>query len=69
MPVEEKNAAIALYVQLAHVEIIRFRRLGAAEVKIDPQTTILDGAKNSGKTSILMVLRKVLCMVAAGMSR
>lgn len=42
---EEKNVAVSPHVQLAYVEINRFRRLGAIELKIDPQTTILVGAK------------------------
>lgn len=47
-------------VRLACVEINRFRRLGAVQVKIDSKTTILVGANNSGKTSILQALRKFL---------
>ncbi len=47
-------------VRLAHVEISRFRRLGAARVDVDAETTILVGANNSGKTSILNAIRQFL---------
>jgi hypothetical protein len=47
-------------VRLACVEISHFRRLSAVRVAIDTETTILVGANNSGKTSILQALRQFL---------
>ena len=60
MPLKEKAPLSSRHVHLACVEINRFRRLGTVEVKVDPDTTILVGANNSGKTSILLALRKFL---------
>lgn len=42
------------------VEISRFRRLAAVRLMVDPSTTIVVGANNSGKTSILLAIRKFL---------
>jgi predicted ATP-dependent endonuclease of OLD family len=45
---------------LACVEVSHYRRLERVRVFIDPAMTILVGANNSGKTSILMAIRQFL---------
>ena len=45
---------------LRYVELCKFRRLGKIQLDLDQQTTILVGANNSGKTSILTALRHFL---------
>lgn len=47
-------------IKLRFVEICRFRRLSKVQLDIDKKTTILVGANNSGKTSILAALRHFL---------
>lgn len=47
-------------IRLACVEICNFRRLAKTRLELDEVTTILVGANNSGKTSILTVLRNFL---------
>jgi predicted ATP-dependent endonuclease of OLD family len=47
-------------VRLACVEISNFRRLAKTRVELDDTTTILVGANNSGKTSILTALKNFL---------
>ncbi|WP_215864207.1 AAA family ATPase [Acidithiobacillus concretivorus] len=47
-------------IRLQYVELCKFRRLGKVQLDLDPQTTILVGANNSGKTSILTALRHFL---------
>ncbi|RYD85806.1 MAG: DUF2813 domain-containing protein [Verrucomicrobiaceae bacterium] len=47
-------------VRLRYVELCKFRRLGKVQLNLDEQTTILVGANNSGKTSILTALRHFL---------
>ncbi|MCP1574180.1 putative ATP-dependent endonuclease of OLD family [Herbaspirillum rubrisubalbicans] len=47
-------------VRLACVEICNFRRLAQTRVHLDESTTILVGANNSGKTSILSALKNFL---------
>lgn len=47
-------------IALKCVELCKFRRLGKVQLSLDPQTTILVGANNSGKTSILTALRHFL---------
>lgn len=47
-------------IRLRFVELCKFRRLGKVQLKLDQQTTILVGANNSGKTSILTALRHFL---------
>lgn len=47
-------------IQLRFVELCQFRRLGKVQLDIDKKTTILVGANNSGKTSILAALRHFL---------
>ncbi|ALU91505.1 hypothetical protein Hrubri_4360 [Herbaspirillum rubrisubalbicans M1] len=46
--------------RLACVEICNFRRLAKTRVELDESTTILVGANNSGKTSILTALKNFL---------
>ena len=45
---------------LQYLELCQFRRLGKVELDIDKKTTILVGANNSGKTSVLVALRHFL---------
>lgn len=47
-------------ITLRYVEMCKFRRLGKVQLDLDPQTTILVGANNSGKTAILTALRHFL---------
>jgi predicted ATP-dependent endonuclease of OLD family len=47
-------------INLRFMELCQFRRLGKVQVDIDKKTTILVGANNSGKTSILAALRHFL---------
>lgn len=47
-------------IRLACVEVCNFRRLGKTRLELDEATTILVGANNSGKTSLLTVLRNFL---------
>jgi predicted ATP-dependent endonuclease of OLD family len=47
-------------ITLQFLELCKFRRLGRVQVEIDEKTTILVGANNSGKTSILAALRHFL---------
>nr|WP_229223855.1 AAA family ATPase [Duganella sp. sic0402] len=42
------------------MELCQFRRLGKVQLEVDKKTTILVGANNSGKTSILAALRHFL---------
>lgn len=53
-------ATVATGVTLACVELSKFRRLARVRLNVDPTTTILVGANNSGKTSILLAIRKFL---------
>jgi len=48
------------HISLRFLELCQFRRLGKVQLDIDPKTTILVGANNSGKTSILAALRHFL---------
>ncbi|MGY3067812.1 putative ATP-dependent endonuclease of OLD family [Pantoea agglomerans] len=48
------------HISLRFIELSQFRRLGKVQVDVDPKTTILVGANNSGKTSILAALRHFL---------
>jgi predicted ATP-dependent endonuclease of OLD family len=57
---EAKGTPSTPNVRLACVEISHFRRLSAVRVAIDAETTILVGANNSGKTSILQAIRQFL---------
>lgn len=47
-------------ITLNHVELCLFRRLSRVQLDIDEKTTILVGANNSGKTSVLAALRYFL---------
>lgn len=50
-------AAASGSITLRYIELCKFRRLGKVQLDLDQQTTILVGANNSGKTSILTALR------------
>lgn len=59
----EKTAIVAPSsgsVTLRFLELCQFRRLGKVQIDIDEKTTILVGANNSGKTSVLAALRHFL---------
>ena len=47
-------------IRLACVEVCNFRRLACTRLDLDVGTTVLVGANNSGKTSLLTVLRNFL---------
>lgn len=47
-------------IRLACVEVCNFRRLAKTRLELDEATTILVGANNSGKTSLLTVFRNFL---------
>jgi predicted ATP-dependent endonuclease of OLD family len=47
-------------IYLRFLEFGQFRRLGHVQLDIDKKTTILVGANNSGKTSILLAIRNFL---------
>ena len=47
-------------IKLRFLELCKFRRLGKIQLDIDKKTTILVGANNSGKTSVLAALRHFL---------
>lgn len=51
---------LAPEVSLTCIELSRFRRLAQTRVQIDKKTTVLVGANNSGKTSILIAIRNFL---------
>lgn len=52
--------AAAPPLRLACVDVCNFRRLAKTRLELDEVTTILVGANNSGKTSLLTVLRNFL---------
>lgn len=57
------KAAVAIDtppLRLACLEVCNFRRLAKTRLELDEVTTILVGANNSGKTSLLTVLRNFL---------
>jgi predicted ATP-dependent endonuclease of OLD family len=63
VPAELSAAAVlpdASPIRLACVEVCNFRRLAKTRLELDEATTILVGANNSGKTSLLAVLRNFL---------
>ncbi len=47
-------------IRLACAEVGNFRRLAQARLDFDDCTTVLVGANNSGKTSLLILLRNFL---------
>jgi predicted ATP-dependent endonuclease of OLD family len=57
MPEAVPNTSVSEGVTLRFLELCQFRRLGKVQLDIDKKTTILVGANNSGKTSILAALR------------
>lgn len=60
MPDAVSNVPEIGNIKLRFLELCQFRRLGKVQVDIDHKTTILVGANNSGKTSILTALRHFL---------
>lgn len=60
MPANVNPITTPPVISLACVEISKFRRLARTRLDIDETTTILVGANNSGKTSILTAIRKFL---------
>jgi predicted ATP-dependent endonuclease of OLD family len=60
MPEAVEATAIAGHITLRFIELCQFRRLGKVQLDIDNKTTILVGANNSGKTSIITALRHFL---------
>lgn len=59
-PTEVTTNPDAPPIRLACVEVCNFRRLAKTRFFVDEETTILVGANNSGKTSLLTVLRNFL---------
>lgn len=55
--------------KISFVEIQNFRKLKAAHIGFDDQTTLFVGANNSGKTSAMMALRCFLCDTKAHESK
>ncbi|HGW5375688.1 TPA: AAA family ATPase [Pseudomonas aeruginosa] len=47
-------------IKLRFLELCQFRRLGKVQLDVDKKTTILVGANNSGKTSVLVAIRHFL---------
>ncbi|WP_440054598.1 AAA family ATPase [Pseudoalteromonas sp. T1lg65] len=60
MPDIPPETEVSKGIKLRFVELSNFRRLGKVQLNIDEKTTILVGANNSGKTSILAALRHFL---------
>ncbi|MBL0938312.1 MAG: AAA family ATPase [Gemmatimonadaceae bacterium] len=60
MSAQLPNLPQAPHVSLSCIELSRFRRLAQTRVQIDKKTTVLVGANNSGKTSILIAVRNFL---------
>ncbi|MBM5054554.1 AAA family ATPase [Vibrio parahaemolyticus] len=60
MPDIPRETEVSKGIKLRFVELSNFRRLGKVQMNIDQKTTILVGANNSGKTSILAALRHFL---------
>ncbi|HHI9012821.1 TPA: AAA family ATPase [Escherichia coli] len=60
MSAADATTSLTGQISLRFVELRQFRRLGKVQLEIAPKTTILVGANNSGKTSILAALRHFL---------
>jgi predicted ATP-dependent endonuclease of OLD family len=46
--------------RISFVEIANFRKLLSVRIDFAPETTLLVGANNSGKTSAMIALRQIL---------
>jgi hypothetical protein len=57
MPEEIPATSVSKNISLRYIELCQFRRLGKVQLDVDKKTTILVGANNSGKTSVLAALR------------
>lgn len=57
MPEAAPATPVSEGITLRFLELCQFRRLGKVQLDIDKKTTILVGANNSGKTSVLAALR------------
>lgn len=57
MPAAVPTTPVLNGITLRFLELCQFRRLGKVQLDVDKKTTILVGANNSGKTSILAALR------------
>lgn len=60
MSAQPQKPSQAPNVSVSCIELSRFRRLAQTRVHIDKKTTVLVGANNSGKTSILIAIRNFL---------
>lgn len=60
MPEAVVTTPVAGSITLRFLELCQFRRLGKVQLDVDKKTTILVGANNSGKTSVLAALRHFL---------
>lgn len=60
MPEAAAATPVSGDITLRFLELCQFRRLGKVQLDIDKKTTILVGANNSGKTSVLAALRHFL---------
>lgn len=60
MSVKSSNSSVSPSLSLSCIDISRFRRLAQTRVHVDPRTTVLVGANNSGKTSTLLAIRNFL---------
>lgn len=60
MPDESPAMPVCGNITLRFLELCQFRRLGKVQLDVDKKTTILVGANNSGKTSVLAALRHFL---------
>lgn len=60
MSAQPQAPATAPNIRLACIELKQFRRLAQTKVRIDKKTTVLVGANNSGKSSLLIAIRNFL---------